>query len=166
MSGKWKSPCLRVSVVSLLLLGLCAGCGQKIGEEARALLATNALAAKERAVAFSAIAPQLHAKAAPEDPGVQRWAGSHAEGLASQAKALADLSEAVKLGALNKATVIQIKGMAETAAARAESFRAMTPKVDWKWPAFVETHQAALDLQAQQLAQLYEKVKPKEKQNP
>ncbi len=157
---------LPVTFLALLLgLGLCS-CGKKVSKEAAGLLATTALAAKERAITFAAVAPQLHAKAKPEEPGVQRFAGAHAQRLAAQAKALADFNEALSKDELDKSTIRQIGSLAESAKASAENFRALTPKVDWKWPEFSETHQAALDLQAQQLAQLYEAVKPKEKPAP
>jgi len=157
-------PKARWSSVWCFILLACAlsGCTGKISTEAKALLATSALAAKERAVAFAAISTQVKAAKPDDQKAVDRWAGAHAEGLASQAKALADLHEAVQLGSLNKQTVKQIGGMAETARARAENFRGMTPLIAWNWPAFVESHQAALDLQAQQLAALHEKLKPKD----
>lgn len=150
-------------ILPALLVLVLAGCQAKITDEARALLATTALSAKERAVAFAAIAPQLQAKAPGDQNAIQRAAGAHAEGLAAQAKALADLRDAVAYGSFNNQTVRQIGNMAETAKSRAESFKAFATLVDWKWPVFVETHQAALDLQAQQLAALYEKIKPPEK---
>ena len=160
-----KSRCFRVSVVVLLLVGL-AGCNKKISKEAAGLLSSSALAAKERAIVFAAVAPQLHAKAQPEEPGVQRFAGAHAQRLAAQAKALADFNEALSKDELDKSTIRQIGSLAESAKASADNFRVLTPKIDWQWPEFAETHQAALDLQAQQLAQLYEAVKPKEKPAP
>lgn len=155
------------AVLALLPFVLAlAGCGTKVSKVDQQEIQVHAVAAKERAVAFAPISEQLRAKASTDQNGVARFAGKHSERLATRAKTLDDLYQAVQLGGLNQTTIEQIGSMAETAAAGAENFRQIALLIDWNWPEFVATHQSALDLEARWLADLYQRLKPKTKVKP
>jgi len=141
--------------LALVLVVALAGCG--VSDEAKSVCATAAMAAKERAAAFTVIKPRLVAADPADRAALQKFTKAHGEGLNAQAAALADLSAAMDKGsALRQSTRDLVKAEADTAKARADNFRVFTakmaanPDVDvWK-----EAHQKALDTQAVAIAKL------------
>lgn len=133
-------------------LFLFLGCGKKITKEQHQALASVALSAKERAVAFELV----RAFMLDEKSG---YLDSHSRGLASDAKALSDFSKAASMGALKPASIDAIKVAAENARARHQNFvaamsrlqiRAETLPPD-KFVEFLATHELALAVLANQI---------------
>lgn len=147
------------AVLMLLSVPAC----QKLDPEALALLKQAALAAKERAVYFAAV--EIPAKDPAHAEPVAKFVAAHREGLAAQAKGLADLVEAVENKRLSSGAAQAVIHEAETAGERARNFAAMLPYLNM--PDQVgEVHAQALSLQAQSLAKLAEKLKPKKDEKP
>lgn len=157
------SACALVAVLILL-----SGCKEKVPEEAKAMLATITLSAKERASAFAVIRPRLVAAKAEDRAALQKLVTAHGNGLNAVAAAFSDLNESIKKsgGILSEKACAMIKAEALTSKARADNFRgvrsfiAQNKDVD-PW---LDDHQAALDAQAsaiEKAAKLLEKQKPK-----
>ncbi len=147
---------LTASTLALALLIALAGC-DKVPAEAKSLLQTSALAAKERASAFGVIKPRIVAANKEDRALLQRGMTSHANQLNAQADALAKLCDAVNAGGkLSDQTRDGLKAEAVTqkfvvACLRAELPKiANNPDVD-KWLA---DHVAALDAQQVSLEKL------------
>lgn len=157
MKSVWvKPPRLSVVCVALAML-LCLPACEKLDAEGLALLQTAALAAKERAVYFAAVG--IKAKDEAQAGPVAVFVAAHREGLASQAKGIADLVEAVKSKRLSGTAVEALVNESRVAKERALNFTAMLPFLDM--PDEVATvHVAALIQQADTLGKLAAKLKP------
>ncbi len=114
--------CVCMALVTAALFSV-PGCDKKLPDQAKAFLATGALAANERATAFETIRPHLTAKDGVDKAALASYLKSHGEGLNAQAKGLADIVEALKAGSnLDEKTRDMIAAEAETASVRAVSF--------------------------------------------
>jgi hypothetical protein len=133
-----------------------AGCGS-VSKQQKAILATVAASAKERAAAFSVVKPLITASNAEHVEAVNTFLDAHEAGLNAQAVGSDYLVKAVADGSgLSSAAREVLIAEAATAAARAENLKAITPhlKVSADVAVFLKTHQDSLDSQAAALRQL------------
>ncbi|MCX7806464.1 MAG: hypothetical protein N3A38_14950 [Planctomycetota bacterium] len=78
----------------IAIAAICSGCG--LSPAAVSALHEARETAERRAENFRAIAPKLAARDAADAGAVEAWKAEHARGLDALARALRDLSEAVK----------------------------------------------------------------------
>lgn len=153
-------------VASAVLAGfMLAGCGG-LSPEAKGLLHVAALGAKERAVTFQALGKILGAKDAKDELDVRRFVVAHGNGLAADAKALADL---VAVGTVDKQTKVLLANLVEVSKARAENWEAARGKIvvrgmeDAEWQAVSQAHAESLLAIAASYSRLYESVRDRGK---
>lgn len=144
------------------------GCGEKLSPEQKSVLAVAALAAKERAVSFDAVANGSLVFAPSGDvtlDQIQRFVKAHARGLNAQAAALNDLVKAVNDGSgLSQRAREALREEALTAESRFENFAAMSRYITGTQATqqYLVVHLEALNAQAAALTKLSASFAPKE----
>jgi hypothetical protein len=136
------------------------GCGEKLTPEQKSVLAVAALASKERAVSFDAVASGgmvLAPNGEVTQDQIDRYIKAHARGLNAQAASLNDLVKAVNDGSgLSQRSREALREEALTAESRYENFVAMSKHISGT-PAvnqYLDVHREALQAQAVALAKL------------
>ena len=141
---------LLIAYLSLISIGGCKKT-PKLNDEQKTKLATAAAAAKERAVSFSLIGPQLVAKDSADAAGVAAFVTNHQRSLNAQAAGLSSLNDAIKSGSnLRTQSREGLRSQVTDAQANVAAFKAIMPKLNLSdaQNAWAIQHAAALQVLA------------------
>lgn len=150
--------------ISLLLLTVFAftGC-DKISPEARVLIESATLQAKERALSFNLIVYKLAPVTVEDTDAFNRYITAHQTTLDAIAAGMRDVSEALKKNnRLEDRTIQQLQSLGETMKACSENFKAFDLKFVAKNPtdagitkAWADSHREGLD----KMVELFNKLR-------